>query len=43
MYYLKKWSNIYNITIYNFKNGSLTTMMPDTCTLNKRISQKRIN
>jgi len=28
---------------YYFKNGFMTTMMPDTCTLNTRIAQKRNN
>ena len=38
MYYLNK-----NDQFYNLKNGYMTTMMPDTCTLNTRIAQKRIN
>ena len=38
MYYLNKNDQIFKISqlrrIYYFKNGSMTTMMPDTCTLN---------
>jgi len=38
MYYLNK-----NDQFYYLKNENMTTMMPDTCTLNTRILQKRIN
>ena len=38
MYYLNK-----NDKFYYLKNGYMTTMMPDTCTLKTRIAQKRIN
>ena len=37
MYYLNK-----NDQFYYLKNGYMTTMMPDICTLNTRIAQKRI-
>ena len=37
-----KYLKYHNLNYY-FKNGSMTTMMPDTCTLNTRIAQKRIH
>ena len=42
MYYLNKiikYSKYYN---YYFKNGFITKMMPDTCTLNTWIAQKEL-
>jgi len=43
MFYLNKNDQIFKISqLTILKNGSLTTMMPDTCTLNTRIAQKEL-
>ena len=43
MFYLNKNDQIFKISqLTILKSGSLTTMMPDTCTLNTRIAQKEL-
>jgi len=44
MYYFNKNDQIFKVLLDSIlKMDFMTTMMPDTCTLNTRIAQKRIN